>query len=460
MLAVGAFLLSFFVFRLLQNKTIYTATLGKVSQNYEHVGDDKNFQIKEVAKPYERITSANMYRWDAKLYKCVSDSMYVNSEFYFKERLAFYPLFPIVWKISKIDSPLIFIVSYAIFALSLILLLNLLVKDSKDTVFIYLVGLIIPSAMVYYLPYAEPLFLLTLVVSILGLFKQKYWLFFLGAFAFSMTRPAAQIYLAAILAADIRYLCMHKKIGYFLKEISLKILPFVLGIGAVTYIQYCYSGSWTAYFDSLTFWPTESGFFNTIKDWSIEGFGMTVFAIFFLAIPALLYSLVWGIKTFKKQEENITPPSLFSGNAAWVKEYIFNTSVLFIAGNLLYTFLTSGNILNGFYRYTMAVPFFYILLFMGYEKIKNIPLKYKMLAFGFCLALMIAFLSNVVYGDNRFRFVYLGLYLSILLWLFILVEPYLTYFNKWLLILVLLLPCIVWHTYLFNMYLSDGWLFT
>ena len=461
LIAIGIILITFSAFALLQDETMFKNTLGKLTYNYGHVNNNEASPIVETKKPYEKINASNIYRWDAKLYRSVSDSMYVNSDFYFKERLAFYPLFPMLWKISRIDSPLIFVVNYALFVLSLVLLLRLLVNDSKDNVFIYLVALLLPSAMIYYLPYAESLFLLTLVLSIVGLFKQKYWLFFLGALAFSMTRPAAQIYLFVIIAVDIRYLFIHKKVSFFLKEVSLKISPFILGILLVTFIQYSYCGSWTAYFDALTFWPTESGFFNTITDWSVEGFGMTVFAIFFLAIPCFIYSIIWGIRTFLKDEQGrVLPPSLFSGNREWIKEYVFNTSVLFIAGNLLYTFLTSGNVLNGFYRYTMCVPPFYIVLFMSYEKMKQVSLKYKMIAFGLCLAAMIVFLSNVIYGDNRFRFPYVGLYLSVLLALFILIKPYVSYRGKWLIILLLLLPCILWHTYLFNMYLCNGWLFT
>jgi hypothetical protein len=461
LIAIGILLLTLIVFSCLQDDNVYESTLGQISHNYEHVENDKKTQILETQNSYEEITAENMYRWDAKLYKTVNDSMYVDADYAFKERLAFYPLFPIVWKILMIDSPVIFIFNYAIFVLSLILLVNMFIKDTRDNLFIYVIALILPSAMIYYLPYAESLFLLTLVLSVSGLFKQKYWLFCVGACAFSMTRPAAQIYLFVLIAADIRYLFIHRNVNYFLKEIALKTAPFILGILLVILIQYSYSGSWTAYFDALTFWPAESGLFNTIIDWSIEGFGMTVFAIFFLAIPALVYALIWGVKTFMRTKQVfIQPPSLFSGNSQWIKEYLFNTSVLFIAGNLLYTFLTSGGSVNGFYRYTMCVPFFFIILFIFYEKIKDIPLKYTMLSFALCLIGMSLLLASIIYGGNRFQFSYAGLYLSLFLLLFVLLASRLSYRNKWLVTAVLLLPCIIWHSYLFNMYLCDGWIFT
>jgi hypothetical protein len=459
-ISIGVLVFSFLVFSLLQNEAVYKNTLGQFSTNYTRIETKEGSQIIKTEKSFEEINHTNMYRWDAKLYKCISDSAYKDTDFYFKERLAFYPLFSLVWRATTIDSPMIFIFNYFLFAFSLIWVLHLFKRNDKSTRFIFVLALLLPPSMVYYLPYAEPLFVFTFVAAIAGLMQKKYWLFFIGALAFSMTRPAAQIFILAIIAADMRYFIQHKKIAYFFKEIALKIAPFALGIFLVTCIQYLYSGSWTAYFDSLTFWPVESGLTNKVLDWSVEGFGMTVFCIFFIALPCLVYTIVWGIKSFKKQEAAWAPVSLFAGNAAWVEEYIFNTAMLFIAGNLCYTFLTSGNVLNGFYRYTVCVPFFYIVLFLVPYKIKDIRLGYKLGAVGLSIVCTAVFFMNVIYGGNRFRFEYLGLYVMLLLLLLFILESYLSAKKKWLILAIIIIPALVWHTYLFNMYLSDGWIFT
>jgi len=459
-ISIGILTFSLLVFSLLQNERLYKNTLGKISTNYVHTETKEGSLIIKTDQPFEAISKNNIYKWDAKLYKCISDSAYTNTDFYFKERLAFYPLFSLVWRATTIDSPMIFIFNYFLFTFSLIWILQLFKRNNTSTRFIFLIALLLPPSMVYYLPYAESLFVFTLVLAIAGLIQKKYWLFFIGALAFSMTRPAAQIFILALIAADMRYFIHHKKIRFFLKEISLKVLPFVLGIFLVTWIQYLYSGSWTAYFDSLTFWPVESGFTSKVLDWSVEGFGMTVFCIFFIAIPCLIYSIIWGVTSLKQQDADWAPVSLFAGNARWIEEYMFNVSVLFIAGNLCYTFLTSGNILNGFYRYTVCVPFFYIVLFLLPEKIKDVKLSFKLGVVGLSIAGMSIFFMNVVYGGNRFRFEYLGLYIMFFLLLLFIVEPYLSGNKKWLILAALLIPAIVWHAYLFNMYLSDGWIFT
>ncbi len=457
LIIISGTLLSFIAIFFLLQTSIYHATLGKISTNYVHIKNKTQFLVEPYEKPYESINPSNIYKWDAKLYKSIRDSSYQESDKHYKERLAFYPLYPLIWKLSFIDSPLIFLFNYILFAAGLLLLFKVLAPDGK--LIVLLVGLIVPSAVIYYLPYAESLFLLTLSLAVWGLFQKKYWLFFIGAFGFAMTRPAVLIFIFALIAADVCYWYAHRNIRYLLKEAALKTAPFISGFLTVVFIQYTYSGSLSAYFDAQVIWPTETGFMNKIVDWSIEGFGMSVFSLFFFAIPCLIYSIQWGLKQLRSTDQTI-PPSLFSGNETWIKEYIFKASVLFTAGNLIYTFLTSGNSMNGFYRYTLAVPCFYIILFLAPEKLKLISLKRTLIIFGTCLLTMCAFLVAVEYGGNRFTFQYTGLYLSILLLLFLITEPRIPKRQKWVLFAILFGFCILWQTYLFNMYLSDGWLFT
>jgi hypothetical protein len=210
----------------------------------------------------------------------------------------------------------------------------------------------------------------------------------------------------------------------------------------------------------MELWPTESGFFNPIVDWSLEGFGMTVFAVFFLAIPALVYVLIWAGQAFLSKERKEVP-DLFSDNKTVKKEYLLRVSLLFITGNLVYTALTSGNMINGFSRYTMAVPFFYIILFILPEKLERQSVLRILLAIALCTAGLIAFLCNVIYGSgHRLEWSGAGLFISLGLLLFFVLEPYMPARLKWTLFVLLAIPCVLWHTYLFNMFLSDAWIFT
>jgi len=458
-IAFASFFLLLIIFRVFQNPQIYNATLGKISSNYSHIGGLNQYEIRSVKKPFEKITPANSYRWDALLFKSVKDSSYAGSSVHYKERLDYYPLYPLLLKITGIDSPLVFLLSYILFIAGLILLSNLLGGKDSSAYFMFTIALLFPPVVSFYLPYAESLFLFAFAVSLWGMLHKKYGVFFIGAFAFAMTRPSVLIYFIALLVADLRAFIVHRNFPLFIRGLALKLAPFLSGFLTVTLIQYTYSGSFTAYFDAQVFWPAESGFFNTINDWSIEGFGMNSFAIFFLALPAAVYCIRWIIKAFRETPQHLQP-SFIKADPAVLKDYIFNTALLFIAGNLLYTFLTSGNSLNGFSRYSMAVPFFYIVLFMLPEKMATLSLQKKTIAFLTSLAGLILFYSLVVYGGNRFRFSYTGLYLSIALLVFVLYEPYIPAKRKMIFCLLMALPCLIWHAYLFNVYLSDGWIFT
>jgi len=458
-IVIAVYILFSAVFSLLQNRTIYDNTLGMVSTNYERSGTAKRYIIYKVSDPYNGVTETNAYNWDAAYYLTIRNKLYADIDPHYVDRYAFYPFFPIIWKVSGIRSQNIILVNYLFFGLGIILLSQLFMKNKPQDIFFFILALLIPSAIVFYLPYAESLFVLTLAIALWGLFRQKYWLYFIGMIFFSMTRPAVIVLMVAFIGTDIVNLFRHRNFKHFLRQSGLTIAPVMLGCLAVIVIQYYYSGSWTAYFDTDDLWPKESGFLNKISDWSTEGFGMNSFSVIFLAVPAFIYSIILGLSALlKKSQKNLV--SLFDGNESYIKEYMFNVSMMFMAGILGYFFLTSGNVLNGFFRYTMAVPFFYIILFQLPDKLQNVALKYKIGLMVLTAVMLFSSLLNIHYTGNVWRFEYLGLYLLVLIVPFILFEQYLSQNAKYWAILLYIIPAIVWHTYLFNMYLSNAWIYT
>jgi hypothetical protein len=458
-IVIAVYILFSAVFSLLQNRTIYDNTLGMVSTNYERSGTAKRYIIYKVSDPYNCVTETNAYNWDATYYLTIRNKLYADIDPHYIDRYAFYPFFPIIWKISGIRSQHIILVNYLFFGLGIILLSQLFMKNKPRDIFFFILALLIPSAIVFYLPYAESLFVLTFAIALWGLFRQKYWLYFIGMICFSMTRPAVIVLMVAFIGTDLIYLFRHRNFKHFIKQSGLTIAPVILGCLAVIVMQYCYSGSWTAYFDTADLWPKESGFLNKISDWSTEGFGMNSFSVIFLALPAFIYSLILGVSALIKKPMKNTV-SLFAGNEVYIKEYMFNVSMMFMAGILGYFFLTSGNVLNGFFRYTMAVPFFYIILFLLPEKLRTVALRYKIGVMIFTTALLFSLLLNIHYTGDIWRFEYLGLYMLVLTVPLVLFEQYFSEKAKNWVILLYVIPAVVWHTYLFNMYLSNVWIFT
>ncbi|MFI5150503.1 MAG: hypothetical protein ACHQRM_12270 [Bacteroidia bacterium] len=444
---------------LLQQPDFYHNTLGRITHTYEHAGSGRNVKIVEVDKPFEKWRGESIYHWDAALYDRIRAEGYVPGSVGAKEKLAFYPLFPWLWKITKAGPRGVLLMNYLLFTGGLLLLMSALLPSGKQSSFLFTIAMLLPPAVNFYLPYAEALFLFTFSLGVWGIMKGKYWIFAIGVFLACMARPSALIFMLSLLAADGVYLLIHRNIRHFVREFLLKILPCLAGFAVVTIVQYSYSGSWDAYFDSLELWPSESGLFNTIRDWSREGFGMSVFAIFFVSIPCVFAVITWAMLSLKGKKK-AEPLPLFGSEPDSKRDYLWYLSLLFISANLAYTILVSGNCMNGYSRYTLAVPFFYIVFFLLPGKLLPVSPRMKALAFSLCLAGLVFFLSQVVYGGNRFAFAYDGLYLLLILTIVILAQPFLSLAGKWIILGILILPCIVWQLYLFNMFLSDAWIFT
>jgi len=447
------------IYHLLQQKPIYSNTLGKITLNYERVDTNRNSIVKEVNVPFAKFTEKNAVHWDTKFYSSIRDSIYASNSTSAIYRYAFYPFFPLVWKASHTNVHGIVFLNYLFFGISLILLSSIFLNGYKSEMFYFMLALVLPSTIVFYLPYTESLFMLTFSIAVVGLFKKKYWLFFIAIICFSMTRPSALILAMAFILINTLNLFYHKKIKWFLRDCSFTVLPILLGWMAVVYIQYYYSASWDTYTIACSFWLKESSLYRYATDWSIEGFGMTAFAIFAFIIPACIYGVVWGVSAvLGKEKENRI--SLFSGDENYIKKFLFNTSVLFIIGFILYNLFTSGYNLNGIYRYSMATPFFFIILFQLPEKLKSVPLQYRLSGFVLVFISITLFLLSTEYAGNLLRFKYLGLYLLLILLFFTAIESSISNKVKIIFFILILIPCLVWHAYLFNMYLADAWIFT
>ena len=285
-------LLFFGIYKLFQNDKIYHHTLGIVSQNYERTGDWNNFEIKRTSKPFVQIKNENFETWDAAIYKCISERMYISEkEFYGQVRAAFFPLFPMLWKLTRSSPLIISIINYLIFIISIALLVLVLLNTTFDNkVIAFAIFITLPSVIIYYIPYSESLFLFTLMLATIGIIKKKYWIFLIGCTLLAMVRPATVFVLIAIFFAELLIFLTQKNFRLFIKEVTVKSLPFILGYLCTIIIQYLYSGSWRALLDAIKYWhPLVC--FSHFSDWSVEGFGLSIFAIFFICIPSIVFLL-------------------------------------------------------------------------------------------------------------------------------------------------------------------------
>jgi hypothetical protein len=179
------------IYKILQNEKIYKSTLGQISQNYERKVENNN-EITKVTKPYTEVNEEKFERWDAAIYHCISIKMYeIRNDCYGKVSAAFFPLFPLLWKVTNSTFIGISIINYFLFIFSVAILVLLLLKETFiNQVFTYSLLISLPSSIVYYLPYSESLFLFTMLIAVIGLLKDKYWIYFIGIYLLSTVRPA------------------------------------------------------------------------------------------------------------------------------------------------------------------------------------------------------------------------------------------------------------------------------
>ena len=447
------FLLFWGVFSALQNQTFFENTLGTVAHSYERTDTEMGFKVSDNPTPYVAVTQEKYLMWDAEIFSFIRDRNYVfEKEFRGEVRSAFFPLFPFIWKTTGLSPRGVSALNYFIFILSMALLFACLkpkpsIKNkSKWPFFIALITL--PTTIVYHIPYSESLFMLCMTVVVIGVLKEKYGMYFFGALLLAMVRPATVFVLISLLAIEAFRFVSKRDSNVLIKNSILRGAPFVLGYLLVFFIQWTTSGSWTSFFDAHLMWASGLPENTGITDWSVEGYGMNVFSIFLIAIPACVLSgkIIW---------EN-------RGNKMEKRDYVLLCSLLYISGILIFTILTSNGNIHSLFRFIMASPLFYIaaiLLFYDFEKLKPTSIKLNTIFIALCIS-MLAFVALVSYGGNVFQFKFLGMLLLMGYTFFAINYKRLHRPFRVVVFCALTLTSTVWNTYLLNMMFCNGWTFT
>ncbi len=458
---IGIGILNFFlfvgVFKLLQNEEVYLNTLGPVSENYERTGSWSDYQIIRTKKPFLPIENENFERWDAAIYKCISKRMYTPEHACFGNvRAAFFPLFPVLWKVTNSSAIGISMINYFLFIASIAgLILFILRASLPDKMIFFSLLITLPSVIIFYIPYTEALFLFTFALAAIGLMKRKYWIFFAGCFLMATVRPATIFVLFAIALTEILILFIKKDYRSFTKEMILKSAPFISGYFCAIFIQYLYSGTWSAMINAQKNWAGGFQSIVGISDWSVEGFGLSSFSIFFVCLPVVVYP-IYLLVQWKKKPTKDTVLRIPNYNI----QYLLSVSVFYLIGIFIFTLLTSGGNLHSFFRFTLTSPMFYIVVLVFLNYLFKNSVRTPLLVYGLISVLLFLFLNSVEYGPDRINFSFLGLYIFIFTGLFLIVNKILSQPVKITIALVLVLSSTVWNAYLLNAFFSNGWIFT
>jgi len=403
-----------------------------------------------------------MLNWDAEHYYDIKTSFYKKG---IKDGpnaiFAFFPFFPTVWKTTNFSPLGISVLNFIFFCVSLLILTNLFSPYAKDDphqqLVLFVVGLCIPLNVIFMIPYSEGVFMLCITLAIAGMLSGRYWTYFAFSILAAMTRPAAAVLLLTLAVTETLQLLKHKNGWLFVKELFLKSIPLIIGTGIVSYIQYQQgSGGYFVFIEAQKYWGHVLGFPSEIKDWSHEQF-CTNSAIMLIIIPLTLYYLGKRVlNNFKISDKSYV--STFRSTYANGMEYLLDLSLVYVLGMFLFVILFREGSLHCLSRFVICTPFFYIILYHLFIKTKTIAASTLKKYFG--VFFVLGFVLNTVYSYSKgFFFEDTGYLILTIIVLAAITYNRISWGKYRILLSVLFVISIIWTCYLFNIFLSNGWLF-
>jgi len=334
------------------------------------------------------LSNSNFLNWDAAHYH------WVVLKGYNWFRVAFFPLFPMIWKVLGVGVYGIILFNASVFLFSFYVLVKSLGVIRSEIV----LYLSVPSFIFFYLPYSEAVFFACSVLLILGIKKNVFWMTLLGIFLCTLSRPAFTVLIPALLLME--FLAELKDVK-MLKRILMYVLVSLIGILFVGIIQFIDTNEWFSFFKIQSLWGNKlqlphlpftswSGNMITRLDGVAMLFGLSS------GIVLLLYML--KVRIFK----TIILP----------KEVLL--SLGYLGGITLTVLLFRGGSLFSLNRFVFATPF--ILVVVNYFLKQPITFSNKQLGiFLFCL--IIYWLSFASYVHIQAFLKYFAVSVYVLLFL-------------------------------------------
>jgi hypothetical protein len=336
--------------------------------------------------------------------------------------LAFFPMFPYIWKWTGFDYLGISVFNMAVYLVGLLLMQKYLTKDIKTTLLVAS----LPSMFFCYVPYSESIFFLVSILILIGYKYERPYLIMLGLLLSSVTRSVAPIFLPAILVAE---LFLWKYSNYPFKIALERLMKFglavVVGLCITAYIQYFQTGKLFYFFEVQKFW-NKSLHMPMIPfiTWSAEYLLWLDGAALLCCVLALILLISLFIKILK-------PQAIQFDNIGGL---MFSLTYMVCIGVITVTTTSNvewqGGVHTSIYsinRYIFAVPF--IIPFIQYITQQEFSKNQVMM--GFCI--LFGFLSIFVHNGFDYQMPSIVLYMI----LFYLLTNKNSRKNHWIFIFVL-----------------------
>jgi hypothetical protein len=325
--------------------------------------------------------------WDAGHYHTIKE------EGYHGFRVAFFPLFPMIWRFLSLGTFGISIFNALVFFTSFVALLRNLHIRRTEYVLLYLT---VPCFIFFYLPFTESLFFLCSTLIIVGLKNNKDHLVYMGLYLAILCRPAFTVLIPALFITE--FLQFRRDNLYF--RLGAYTLISLLGILTVGWIQYLDTNEWFKFFSAQKEWGNHLQLpklpFHSWADGIVlrtDGVALFIGVIAGAFLSALLLKLKWV--------HNLRP----------TREVIF--SLAYLGGITLSVILFRGGSLFSLNRFVFATPF--IIVAIHYWIHQKIQFKAKHLTFIFGLVFLFwLLLGSYVHLQEIIKFGLLSIYVLLL----------------------------------------------
>lgn len=423
-------------YKALENATIYNKFFSFFVPTYEN----QNGLVYVVNKPFVHISEPGYIAMDAVHYSYIKDNLYVVdlNDIETNYNYGFFPLFPIVWKFFSGLG--IITLNYFLHFGSIVLLAFAFCRQKTLTAIITVLAL--PTLTVFLLPYTEALFMFSISVALFGYKGKNKFLYFSGLIMAAATRPVFLLFLGALIATEIFQWLRNKKTDH--KHLLITSATITSVTLFVSLFQYTFHRS--SLFTFMTVqkhWGTFFRLPDTINDWSMEGYGMNVGALFF----CLIFGFAILISTILKRSKS---ESSF--------DYWYYFSWIYLVFTCIYVLLFQGGCLHSLYRYTLCSPFFYVILFQHINNTNKLSLGSILLLF---VCFVVSCCLLFAYGEypSQWAFARTGFVLLTINLLFFILNPRLNDRIKYISYIPLIIYGIFWNCYLYNMFFSKAWIF-
>lgn len=285
----------------------------------------------------------------------------VRNEGYHGIEVAFFPLFPFVWKALTVSPLGISIINAGIYFTSVYFLFRHFKFTNREKI----LALLTPGLVFFMVPYTEAFFFGTTSILLIGISKKDLRLITVGLFLSVICRPSFTVLLPALILIE---LFSQVPTGKW-KRISIYCIVTVVGSFFVAWIQYVYTGKWFEYFSVQTVWDNHLSIPTLpLRSWGYE-------AVIMLDGVALLVGAISGI---------VLLISIMKRKTAELSD-VLKLSLAYLGGMSLIVLLFRGGSLFSLNRFIFCCPFFFIVVGAFFRR--EIRVKTKMILVVFFLLL-------------------------------------------------------------------------